>query len=178
MGKHILLLQGSPRFDGNSADLADVFRLGATDAGHTVSMPEVNGKYISGCLACNKCRRNGGFCVIRDYMDNLYYEFAKADVIAMVTPIYFFALPAQIKAILDRCYCYGPNYPKKEFVLILTSADDHESVFSPMIDYYRHLIEFLGWDDIGLLTVHGLSDKGMAKLMPAYEQAYRLAQSV
>ncbi len=178
MAKRILLLQGSPRPDGNSADLAHMFKFGAEDAGHIVSMPEINGKNISGCLSCNKCRNNGGFCVIHDYMYRLYEEFARAEAIVMVTPIYFFALPAQIKAILDRCYCYGPDYPLKKLVLILTSNDEDADVFSPMIDYYNHLVKYFGWDPAGMLLVNNLKGKGDVKLRPEFQQAYLMGQHI
>lgn len=178
MSKNILVLQGSPRMDGNSADLAASFILGAEEAGKKIVMPEINGKDISGCLSCEDCRRNGGFCKIHDYMYNLYREFDKADIIVIATPIYFFALPAQIKAIVDRLYCYGPNYPRRGIALLLTSNDPDPDVFMPMINYYEHMVKFLGWEDKGTLLAGGLKTKGDVKLRPVYEEAYRLGQTI
>lgn len=178
MANNILLLQGSPRADGNSADLATSFLQGAEDAGKNISMPDINGKNISGCLSCEDCRRNGGFCRIHDYMYVLYREFSQTDTIVIATPIYFFALPAQIKAIIDRLYCYGPDYPRRSIALMLTSNDPDPGVFTPMIDYYEHLVKFLGWENKGALMAGGLKTKGEVKLRPIYQEAYQLGYTM
>ncbi|MDO4581149.1 MAG: flavodoxin family protein [Bacillota bacterium] len=178
MSKHVFVLQGSSRADGNSVDLANAFIEGCKAGGHTVVMPPINGKDISGCLACDICRRNGGFCNIHDYMYELYREFQLCEVIAIVTPMYFFMLPAQIKAIIDRLYCFGPDYPKKEVILMCTSFSDEPNVFSPLLDYHDHLVNYLGWEEKGRILVQGLSHKGDIKMRPEYQQAYELGKSL
>lgn len=57
--KKVLILEGSPRRNGNSAILSDEFIRGAEEAECSVEKLRIVGKKISGCLGCNGCYRNG-----------------------------------------------------------------------------------------------------------------------
>ena len=61
--KNVLILEGSPRLNGNSHLLSDAFARGAEEAGHTVTRIAAARKRVAGCLGCNACYRNGGACV-------------------------------------------------------------------------------------------------------------------
>lgn len=58
--KKVLILEGSPRRNGNSAILSEEFARGAKEAGCDVEKVRIAGKKIAGCLGCNGCYRNGG----------------------------------------------------------------------------------------------------------------------
>ena len=55
MSKQILILTGSPRPNGNSFLLAEAFKKGAEEAGHTVHRFDTAHVEIDGCRACNQC---------------------------------------------------------------------------------------------------------------------------
>ncbi len=55
----ILILQGSPRANGNTAWMAEEYKKAAEVAGHEVTLVNVAKKKIAGCLACEYCHTKG-----------------------------------------------------------------------------------------------------------------------
>ena len=109
---NILILQGSPRANGNTAWMAEEYRKAAEAAGHEVTLVDVAHKKIAGCMACGYCRGKGnGACVQKDDMQELYPFLAEAEVLVLAAPIYYFTLSAQIQAPIQRIYCM--NKPGK-----------------------------------------------------------------
>lgn len=106
MMKKILILEGSPRRNGNSAILSDEFPRGAEEAGCSVEKNRVAGKKVAGCLGCNACYRNGGACVQKDVMAEIQEKMLEADVIALASPIYFYSMTARMKAVIDRTFAF------------------------------------------------------------------------
>ena len=61
---NILILQGSPRANGNTSWMAEECRKAAEAAGHEVTLVDVAHKKIAGCLACEYCHGKGnGACI-------------------------------------------------------------------------------------------------------------------
>lgn len=87
--KKVLILEGSPRRNGNSAILSEEFARGAKEAGGDVEKVWITGKKIAGCLGCNGCYRNGGECVLKDDMAEIREKMLAADVIVLVSPSTF-----------------------------------------------------------------------------------------
>lgn len=165
MSKKILILTGSPRKNGNSDVLADAFMKGAQEKGHTVNKIEVAGLNISGCNACEMCWTEDGACVQCDDMTEIEPLLESADVLVLVSPLYFFGISAQLKAAIDRlcAYCVG-NCKKslniKESALIMCGACDEERFFSGAIDTYRYTADYMKWKDRGVLIVTNVTAKG------------------
>jgi multimeric flavodoxin WrbA len=57
---------------------------------------------ISPCINCGGCNETGQ-CIIDDDMNKVYPAIREADRVILVSPIFFFGLTAQIKALIDRC---------------------------------------------------------------------------
>ena len=71
---NILILQGSPRANENTAWMAEEYCKAAEAAGHKVTLVDVAHKKIAGCMACEYCHGKGnGACVQKDYMQELYH---------------------------------------------------------------------------------------------------------
>ena len=102
---NILILQGSPRANGNTAWMAEEYRKAAEAAGHKVTLVNVARKKIAGCLACEYCHGKGnGECIQKDDMQELYPLLAEAEVLVLAAPIYYFTLSAQIQLAIQRFY--------------------------------------------------------------------------
>ena len=106
MSKNILILSGSPRKGGNSDILCDEFMRGAQEAGHTAEKIFIREKKIGYCIACYACRESGA-CALKDGMQDVLDKMAWADVIVMASPVYFYSIDAQMKAVIDRTQCVG-----------------------------------------------------------------------
>lgn len=100
MRKKILILSGSPRKGGNSDLLCDEFMRGAIDSENEVEKIRVAEKKIGFCRACYYCRQSNGICAIKDDMADVLQKMIEADVIVLASPVYFYSIDAQLKAVI------------------------------------------------------------------------------
>ena len=107
MSKKILILNASPKKDGNTVALVDWFSQGARSEGADVEIVRTAFlKYKSlGCTSCRKCQTIGKYeCCIDDDAKPVLAKMAQVDIIVMATPLYFFGASAQLKLIFDRMF--------------------------------------------------------------------------
>ena len=98
----VLGIYGSPRKNGNTDQLLDRALEGAESAGAEVSRISVRDLKISGCIECGGCDKTGK-CVVEDDMQKVYPLLEEANVIFLASPIFFYGMTAQVKALVDRC---------------------------------------------------------------------------
>jgi multimeric flavodoxin WrbA len=124
--RRVLILKGSPRKNSNSSLLADRVAAGAGEAGAAVESFDLHEMEIRPCDGCDFCQGSGD-CVINDDMQALYPKLREADGIVIASPIYWFTVNAQVKALLDRCYALEGGAPHalagKEIGIVLTYGD-------------------------------------------------------
>jgi multimeric flavodoxin WrbA len=106
----ILGLSCSPRKLGNTVTLLSQVLDGAKAEGAEVELYSVHGKNIGPCTACGGCSKTGE-CTINDDMQDLYAKLLESDGIVFGTPVYFYGMTAQAKAIIDRSFAM--NKPEK-----------------------------------------------------------------
>ena len=94
-------MAGSPRRHGNTEALLDRFLAGAESAGAHAEKTLLARLKIADCVACERCFESG-LCSIHDDFDEVYERFLAADVVVLAAPLYFWNLPAQAKALVDR----------------------------------------------------------------------------
>ncbi len=105
----ILGLSCSPRKSGNTEILVGEALDGAQKEGAEVELCSLSGKEIKPCDGCYTCRETGK-CHINDDMQAVYQKLIEADGIIFGTPIYFYSMAAQAKALIDRTYALNtPN---------------------------------------------------------------------
>jgi multimeric flavodoxin WrbA len=98
----VLGIHGSPRRGGNTETLLKEFLRGCKEGGGEVEEVFLRGLKITPCLEIYACKKEGQ-CPIQDDMKALYPKLAEADVLAVASPIFFYAVSAQLKAMIDRC---------------------------------------------------------------------------
>ena len=98
----IFAINGSPRKDGNTANMLKTVLDVCTEAGHKTELYQAGGKTVRGCMACGGCGNHIGRCAIDDWINELYPKMTEADVILLGSPTYFADLTPEIKAIIDR----------------------------------------------------------------------------
>ena len=179
MAKNILILSGSPRKGGNSDTLCDEFMRGAQEAGHSVEKICVQGKKVAPCLACYYCKDHAGECVIKDNMKEILDKMLAADVIVLSSPVYFYSISAQLKAVIDRTVARWLEFRNKEFYYIMTAAEDTDTVMDCTLGCMRGLAECLeGSVEKGVIYGKGVYEKGEIKNHPAMQQAYVMGKSI
>ena len=106
----ILGLSCSPRKNGNTEILLGEALLGASQKGAEVELYSLAGKNIGPCDGCRACGEKG-ICKIKDDMQEVYVKLLEADGIIFGTPVYFYNMTAQAKAVIDRTIAL--NNPKR-----------------------------------------------------------------
>ncbi|MDP3879767.1 MAG: flavodoxin family protein [Dehalococcoidales bacterium] len=100
----ILGLSCSPRKSGNTEILVSEALEGARKEGAEAELYSFSGKEIKPCDGCQSCIKTGK-CHIKDDMQTVYQKMIEADGIIFGTPVYFYSMAAQAKALIDRTYC-------------------------------------------------------------------------
>ena len=174
----ILVITGSPRKNGNSDTLADNFIKGATEKGHSVIKFESAFKKVHPCMACDKCTSDGQ-CVFKDDFEFVKENIVDADVVVFATPMYYFGISSQIKAVIDRFYAINTQIQKpKKAVLILTYADTTSKEAQPIISNYEAILNYLGWTDAGKIIASGVWGKPDISQTPYPNTAYTLGKNI
>lgn len=128
MSKNVLILSTSPRKNGNSDRLAQMFLEGAREAGNQaelIRLADCRLEFCRGCLACQKTGR----CVIRDDAREIVEKMAKADVLVFATPVYYYEMSGQLKTMLDRSNpLFASEYTFREVYLLTAAAEDTPEV--------------------------------------------------
>lgn len=178
MAKNVLILSGSPRKGGNSDTLCDEFMKGALEAGNHVEKIHVAAQNIGFCKGCYCCK-NTGKCIIKDDMAQVLDKILAADVIVLASPVYFYSISAQLKALIDRTVARWLDIKNKEFYYIVTAAESSKSAAHCTLECFRGLAACLsGSKEMGIVLGTGVYEVGEINTRPAMKEAYELGKSV
>ncbi len=158
----IAVFNGSPRKE-NTAAMVDAFCEGAKAAGHEVEVLQVGKMKIAGCLACEYCHTKGeGSCVQKDDIEKILPAYKEADMVVFASPIYYFAMTAQMEAAIQRVYCIGKPQKAKKAALLLSSGSP--GVYDSAIAQFKGYTGYTGLEAVGIITANGDENKSEAKL--------------
>ena len=178
---NILVIDGSPRVGKNTDQLCDAFIKGAESKGHTAVKFRVAGKKLNGCIHCGQCFKNGP-CSQKDDMIPLYDEIEKADMIVLASPIYFWDITAQLKAVIDRMYALyvAKRFKPKKTAAIFVSGGKALDNTDEAVDFYNNvIIKRLHWEDKGVLLVTGTTPADFDLEKEGFiEKAYNMGASL
>ena len=175
----IVILVGSVRRGGNTELLATAFANGAR-LNHDVEVLSVADFKINPCIGCNACfQREGHSCFQLDDMQKIYSKLAQADVIAVASPVYFYGVSAQLKAVIDRLHTPMRNdFKVRKLVLLSVAAATLPTVFDSIKLQYKLILDFFKLEDAGSVFAKGVKDKGDIKEHQALKEAYDLGKSI
>ncbi len=175
---NVLILNSSPRKEGNSDVLCQQFAGGAAEAGHQVEKIDLRNKKLSPCMACYACVKDH-ICAIADDMAEIFAKMQRADVIVLSSPVYFYSMCAQLKIVIDRCLVNHRSLKAKQFYYIITAADPQHEAADAAIAGFRGFLRCLpDAKEAGIVFGTGTWDKGDVYKHPAYEQAYQMGKEV
>ncbi len=171
----IIAFCGSPRKNGNTDLLLKETIRGIEDAGFPVKMFRLNVMKIKPCQNCGGCEETGK-CIVEDDMDQIFDAIRSADRIILASPIFFFALSAQTKAMIDRCQSFwcekyllkrpiqGGRLGRKGLLLLvggmkkeigIQCAEASAKAFFRTISVPEHsVLYYLGIDEKGAILRH------------------------
>ncbi len=136
----ILGLSCSPRKQGNTMLLLNEALRGAQHEGAEIELYSVAGKNIKPCEDCRTCNQTG-ICRIKDDMQELFEKLLSADGIIYGTPVYFYGMTAQAKAVMDRTISF--NRPERSLAnkvggVIVTAGS--LGIIDALIDLYFYMV--------------------------------------
>ena len=106
----ILMLNGSPRANGNTAAaLREMEKIFAAE-GLETELIQVGGLAVHGCVACGKCAQTGK-CVFDDIVNELAPKFQACDGLVVGSPVYYASANATLVAALTRLF-YSTSFDK------------------------------------------------------------------
>ena len=116
--KNLIAINGSPRRNGNTAQLLQHAMQGAKDAGAAAELVNLYALNFKGCTSCFACKlksRPHGNCAMKDDLSPVLEKIKDADAIIFGSPIYFMNLSAGMIAFIERLffsnYIYSDEIP-------------------------------------------------------------------
>lgn len=166
---NILILNGSPRKNGNTTFMIDAFVAGASQHRHQITIMPVCEKKIAGCLGCEYCHTKGqGTCIQTDDMQEIYPLLQEADMLILASPIYYFHFSGQLQCTMNRFYAIGKPQKLKKAALFLSSGSDH--VYDGAIYAYQNaLIQYMDLENCGIFTAYGSQNQSEEKKRELYQ---------
>lgn len=182
MGKKIVILNGSPRKNGNTSELVKAFTEGAKEAGNEVVTFHLDSMDIHGCKGCfgghssRECP-----CVQKDGMAQIYPAVKEAEVVVLATPLYYWNMSGQLRTAVDRLFALEEGdgnllrgHDRSSALLMAAEG----SAFEDAVLYYDHLLEHLRWKNLGHVLAGGNMNVGDIKGKAEVDEARRLGASI
>ncbi len=175
----IVVITGSPRRKGTSALLADEFIRGAKQAGHSLTRFDAAFEDIHPCRACDYCTTQKSGCVQQDALAPLLSQLVSAEMVVLVTPLYYFGMSAQIKTVIDRFYATnGKLMGNKKMILLATAEEKNLRAMEPLVLHCEAIMEYLGWHGAGKVLAVGCRVRKDIEKTDFPQQAYELGKSL
>jgi multimeric flavodoxin WrbA len=164
--------------------LLDAALDGVREAGAEVEKIAVGELSFSACLAYRDCSRSKGVCVLNDDLTPVYPKLRDADHIIVASPIFFLGLPAQLKALIDRCQPFWvikdelkqsparPGPPRRGLYLAVSNQDRIRE-FQPSIASIKAMFITLDVRFFGQVLVGGVDAPGEVAERPEALQRVR-----
>ena len=183
----VLGIMGSPRIKGNTDLLLEEALKGAKSQGAEVEKIVVDKLEIAPCKEYLGCFKDGN-CVIRDDMDDIYPKLLGADVVIIASPMFFYGVSSQAKALIDRCQALWarkhilkqslPNGGRKG-AFIAVGATKGKRLFEGAILTVKYFFEAIGVEYADELLIRGVDARGEIKEHPiALSDAFELGKRV
>ncbi len=184
----VLGIMGSPRRQSNTEILLDKALEGAAEAGAEVEKLLVSRLKISPCVEDYGCLEAGN-CSIKDDMQAVYDKLLQADHVILASPIFFYGITAQAKALVDRCqalwvrrYVLKTGTDDKRVrkgAFISVGATRGEKLFDGAVLTAKYFFDAIRVKYAGDLLIKGVDDKGQIEEHPtALQDAFRLGREL
>lgn len=105
--KKIMIIDGGPRKNFNTASMLQKFAEGAQSISSDVDVKTIRlyDMDYKGCMSCMVCKIKGkasNICKFKDALTPILEEISQADGMALGSPIYFGQITGQMQAFLER----------------------------------------------------------------------------
>lgn len=161
----VLVLSGSPRAGGNSDAAADLAAAACGSAGADVLSLRLRDHPVRPCTGCGECAGRPGSCALDGPDDGaaaLFACLARASVLVVTAPVYFYGLPAGLKALVDRCQRFWAQplqrHRRPAFAVLIGARHRGDRLFEGSLLVLRCVLPVLGFSLRDPLLLRGLEE--------------------
>lgn len=179
---NVLIVNGSPRKNGNCHYLIDSLIKGIEENNGTTDLVNLQELKISPCDACESCLKNKPKgCIKHDDMTDLYPKIKESGSIVFASPTYWFNISAQTKLFIDRLYAIHESGLEDKNIGVILTYGDKDVFTSGGVNALRSFQDICNYVNAKLVgIVHASADKaGEIKSSAAkLEEAYSLGREI
>ncbi len=186
---HVVILNGSMRPRGNTAELLKPMMMELMGGGAHVQYVTLHDKKIAACDACWQCQNVSGEpgCPVDDDMRHIYKLILHADVLVLATPIYTWYCTPPMKCVLDRLYALSKYYGSvtdeallsgKKLALVCSCGYPPEEAARPFEDGMRQYARHAKMEYLGMLAVRDEDDLASFQTAEAVERSKAFAKVI
>ena len=169
-----LILNGSPR-QGNTVAAINAF-MGSEEKDFEII--NLKAKKIAPCKACLFCK-NEGNCIDKDDTNEVMDKVEEADFILFATPVYWWGMTAQLKQVIDKCYCRGLQLKEKKIGLIVVGGSPLDNIQYELIcKQFDCMASYLSWDMLFQKCYYANARDELAKDVDAIQKLENLGKNV
>ncbi|MGL5513838.1 MAG: flavodoxin family protein, partial [Sporomusa sp.] len=117
--------------------------------------------------------------IFQDSMEKLNPELLASNLVAFVTPLYYYWMSAQMKTVIDRFYANNSRWHvSKKAILMATAHDSDDWTFNSLNEHYKTLLRYMGWENAGVVLASECSTRSIIERTDFPNQAYQLGLNV
>lgn len=176
----IVVINSSPHSETQSTSryLAQKFIEGAQSAGHEIFTFDAANEETNPCRGCDHCGMDGP-CVFNDAISTkLMPKMLEADLLVLVTPLYYFGMSAQLKTIVDRFYSRTERLHHKKSLLLATAWNTADWTMTALQTHYETLVKYMQWENIGAVYGVGCGYRSAVESSKFADDAYKIGASL
>lgn len=176
----IVVINSSPHSETQSTSryLSAKFIQGAKDIGHEIFVFDAANEKTNPCRGCDQCGMDGA-CIFDDAIETkLMPQMLNADLIVLVTPLYYFGMSAQLKTVVDRFYSRTTRLGGKKSILIATAWNTADWTMEALKIHYETLVRYMSWQDVGQILAVGCGSRSMVERSEFGDTSYRIGASL
>ncbi len=182
--KEIIMFNGSPRMDGNTATLLNAVSRGAQDNGAQVKIYTLFKMKFMACQGCFYCRMHDD-CIIKDELHEALQKVKTAYAVVIGSPIYMMQMTGPVKNLYDRLFPLidtqgQPRFGEKKILTVYSQGMGEANAFDSYFEYTAALFPSLGFNLIENIVCTNSNDPERAEhnkelMIRAYEAGKTLA---
>lgn len=176
----IVVINSSPHSEAQSTSryLAQKFVDGAKTAGHEIFIFDAAHEDTHPCQGCDQCGMDGA-CIFDDAIETkLMPQMLKADLLVLVTPLYYFGMSAQLKTVVDRFYSRTTRLGGKKSMIIATAWNSADWTMEALKNHYETLVRYMSWQDVGQVWAVGCGSRPMVERSEFGDMAFKIGAAL
>lgn len=172
----IVIINGSAR-TGNTLTAINAFMKGASEK-NEIEVIHPDKLKIAPCKGCGVCQCYKG-CVDQDDTNPTIDKIVAADMILFATPVYWWGMSAQLKQVIDKCYCKGMQLKEKKIGVIVVGGSPVDNIQYELIGkQFECMASYLSWDVLFQKSYYANGKDELAKNVEAIQELENIGREI